>query len=146
MSEIFITGSFETESNDEELDYYFTKNAKGELKQVSEHYIIDGCELFAEVEAKALEEFGAECDVFAITRSKIKEIANQKDIDKPFFKATITETFTNDDGSEKENKYPVLVCASDIKEANKLMEEYLKQGLSDMRLDGIVKTKIIDVL
>lgn len=31
MSEIFITGSFETESNDEELDYYFTKNAKGEL-------------------------------------------------------------------------------------------------------------------
>jgi CO dehydrogenase/acetyl-CoA synthase gamma subunit (corrinoid Fe-S protein) len=122
------------------------ENSKGELKQVTEHYIVDGCEFFAEAEVKAMEEYNNDCEVFSIIQSRIREIVNEKEESKPFFKATITETFVNDDGSEKENKYPVLVCASDIKEANKLMEEYLKQGLSDMRLDGIVKTKILDVL
>lgn len=122
------------------------ENSKGELKQVTEHYIVDGCEFFAEAEVKAMEEYNNDCEVFSIIQSRIREIVNDKEESKPFFKATITETFTNDDGSEKENKYPVLVCASDINEANKLMEEYLKQGLTDMRLDGIVKTKILDVL
>lgn len=122
------------------------ENSKGELKQVTEHYIVGGCEFFAEAEVKAMEEYNNDCEVFSIIQSRIREIVNDKEESKPFFKATITETFTNDDGTEKENKYPVLVCASDIKEANKLMEEYLKQGLSDMRLDGIVKTKILDVL
>lgn len=122
------------------------ENSKGELKQVTEHYIVDGCEFFAEAEVKAMEEYNNDCEVFSIIQSRIREIVNTKEESKPFFKATITETFTNDDGSEKENKYPVLVCASDINEANKLMEEYLKQGLTDMRLDGIVKTKILDVL
>lgn len=121
------------------------KNAKGELKQVSEHCIIDGCELFAEVEAKALEEFGAECDVFAITRSKIKEIVNQKDIDKPFFKATVVDVYTDDNGEEKESSYQVLVCGKNVAETTKIIEEYLKTGF-DMRLDGIVKTKILDLL
>ena len=122
------------------------ENSKGELKQVTEHYIVEGCEFFAEAEVKAMEEYNNDCEVFSIIQSRIREIVNTKEESKPFFKATITETFTNDDGSEKENKYPVLVCASYIKEANKLMEEYLKQGMSDMRLDGIVKTKILDVL
>lgn len=122
------------------------ENSKGELKQVTEHYIVDGCEFFAEAEVKAMEEYNNDCEVFSIIQSRIREIVNDKEESKPFLKATITETFTNDDGSEKENKYPVLVCASDIKEANKLMEEYLKQGLSYMRLDGIVKTNILDVL
>lgn len=121
------------------------ENAKGELKQISEHYIIDGCELFAEVEAKALEEFGAECDVFAITRSKIKEIVNQNDIDKPFFKATVADVYTDDNGEEKETSYQVLVCGKNVAEATKIIEEYLKTGF-DMRLDGIVKTKILDLL
>lgn len=122
------------------------ENSKGELKQVSEHYIIEGCEFFAEAEVKAMEEYNNDCEVFNIVQSRIREIVNTKEEGKPFFKATIVSTYTNDDGTEKETKYPVLVCATDIKEANKLMEEYLKQGLEDMRLDGIVKTKILDVL
>lgn len=121
------------------------ENAKGELKQVTEHYIVDNCELFAEAEAKALEEFNNECDVFFVCRSKIKEIVNQKDIDKPFFKATIVDVITDDNGEEKENKEVVLVCAKNVKEATSIMEEFLKQGY-DMRLDGIVKTKILDIL
>ena len=122
------------------------ENSKGELKKVVEHYIVDGCELFAEAEQKALKEFDNKCEVFFIAKSKIIEIYNEKEDDKPFFKATIVSVFTNDDGVEKETKYPVLVCAEDIKEANKLMDEYIKSNMSDMRLDGIVKTKILDLL
>lgn len=121
------------------------ENAKGELKQVSEHYIVDNCELFAEVEAKALEEFGNDCDVFFIARSKIIEIVNQKDIGKPFFKATVVDVFTDDEGNEKETKSQMLVCAKDITEANKIMTEHLKQGY-DSQLDSITKTKILDML
>ena len=36
--------------------------------------------------------------------------------------------------------------AKDITEANRLMQEHMRQGLNDMRLDGIVKTKIIDLI
>lgn len=122
------------------------ENKKGELKQVNEQFIIEGIDLFCEAEAKALELYNGNCDVFAISRSKVREIVNAKEEDKPFFKATLIDIFTNDDGTIKETPYPVLVCAEDLKEANKLIEEYMKQGMQDFRLDGITKTKILDVL
>lgn len=117
----------------------------GEEKEVIERYITD-VEFFAEAEAKGMEQYNGKCDVFAITQSKIIEIVNKKEDDKPFFKATIIKEYTDDAGNEKEMKYPVLVCAKDITEANKLMQDYMRQGLEDMRLDAIQKTKIIDIL
>lgn len=121
------------------------ENCKGEMKEVIEHYIAD-VELFAEAEAKGLEQYNGDCDVFSIARSKVIEIVNKKEDDKPFFKATIISTFTDDNDNEKENKYYNLVCAADITEANRLMQEHMRQGLEDMRLDAIQKTKIIDVI
>ena len=121
-------------------------NAKGEIKTVTEHYIIPDIDLFCEAEAKSLELYNGDCDVFSITRSKVKEIINDKVEDKPFFRATLTDVYVNDDGTEKEIPYPVLVCAKDLTEANKLVEEYMNQGMQDFRLEGIVKTKILDVL
>lgn len=123
-------------------------NDKGEEKEVKEHFITD-CELFAEAEAKGLEQYASdnmECDVFSISRSNIIEIVNEKTEDKPFFKATIVDTQIDDNGKERDLKYYNLVCAKDVKEANALMEQHLAQGLSDMRLDAIVKTKIIDLI
>lgn len=121
-------------------------NAKGEMKTVTEHYIIPEIDLFCEAEARGLELYNGNCDLFSIVRSKVREIINEKSEDKPFFKATLTDIYTNDDGSTKELPYIVLVSAQDLKEANKLIEEYMRQGLQDFRLDGIVKTKILDVL
>lgn len=120
------------------------ENAKGEMKEVSEHYITD-VELFSEAEQKGMELYNNDCDVFSVIRSKINEIVNEKQEEKPFFKATVTDTFTDDEGNEKDSKYFVLVCAKDIPEANRIMDEYLKQGF-DMKLDGIMKTKILDVI
>ena len=119
-------------------------NSQGEEKEVAEHFITD-VELFAEAEQKGLEMYAGHADVFSVTRSKIREIVNTKEKGKPFYKATIVDTYTDDAGNEKETKYYVLVSARDIPEANRLMEDYLRQGF-DMTLDGIVKTKIIDLV
>lgn len=122
------------------------ENAKGEMKEVTEHYITN-VELFAEAEQKGMEMYNNECDVFSIVRSKVSEIVNESDKtdENHFFKATIVDVYTDESGNEKETKYFVLVSAKDIPEANKCMEDYLKQGF-DMKLDGIVKTKILDVI
>lgn len=100
------------------------ENDKGEMKEVIERFITD-VELFAEAEAKGLEQYNGNCDVFSITRSNVVEIVNEKEEDKPFYKATLIDIFT---------------------EANRLMQEHMRQGLNDMRLDGIVKTKIMGLI
>lgn len=121
-------------------------NENGREKVVTEHYIINGVELFAEAEYKLMELCNGECEVTHLTKSSIREIVNKKEEGFPFFKASIVATFTHDDGSEKDLAYPVLVCAEDIKQANILIQEYMKQGLEDMRLKEIKETKILDVL
>lgn len=122
-------------------------NAQGVEKEVKERFICD-CELFAEAETKGLELYDTmDCDVVDIKRSKIMEIINKKENDKDsFFKAKIVSIFVNDDGVEKEQKYYILLYAIDIKQATERALEYLKQGLTDMRLDAINKTNILDIL
>lgn len=70
------------------------------------------------------------CDTHILVKNKLSECS----------------TFTDENGNEKENKYYNLVCAKDITEANRLMQEHMRQGLEDMRLDAIQKTKIIDLI
>lgn len=52
----------------------------------------------------------------------------------------------DDEGEEKELKYNLFVRASDLTESHTIMQDYLAQGLEDMRLDSLVKTKIVDLL
>lgn len=49
-------------------------NEKGDEKEVTEHYITDD-ELFGHVELKGNELYNGECDVFAISRSKILRLS-----------------------------------------------------------------------
>lgn len=117
---------------------------KGE-KEVTEQYITD-CELFAEAETKGMELTNGKGDVIAITRSNVREIVNPDVISKTFFKATIVDIFVNDNGDEKEQRYRVLVAADSVQEATHITQDYMKQGLQDMRLDGVVKTKILEIV
>ena len=118
----------------------------GEQKEVKEHYIMDA-ELFAEAEKMMFELYpNQKIDVFSIGRSDIREIINEKKDDKPFFKATVIDVFTDDEtGKEKETKYYMLVCAENTVEATLLVNEYLKQGYN-LRLDGIKRVKIVDYI
>lgn len=117
---------------------------QGNEKEKLEKYITDKL-LFSEAEVIGMELYNNECDVIAVKRSKITEIINKKEDDKPFFKAVVCDVLTNDDGSEKEIDYHILVCAKDVKTATNIVIEYMKQGFS-MELKSIAKTKILDVL
>lgn len=126
------------------------EDEKGHLKEVKEHYILDA-ETHGEAEEIGYKLYGdnphAKIDVFAVSRSQIREIVNNKEEDKPFFMAVVTQLYIDETTEkEKELKYPMLVCAKDLTEANIFMVQYLKQGYTDMRLDAIKRTKILDYI
>ena len=123
---------------------YERETPKGEMKQVSELYLFDA-ELVSECEAKMLEEI-PESEVTCVCRSKIIEIINENVRDGAFYKAKITETSVNEDGSESSKSYMVLCNAENLPKATVLFQEYIKQGLENMELTNITKTKIIDIL
>lgn len=120
----------------------------GTEKEVNERYITD-CLTFAEAEQKGMEaysDYNTDGDVVAVKRSNVKEIVNENEEKQHYFKATIVDIFTDDNGNEKELKYYVLIRADNLTEATSKANDYLRQGLSDMRLDGIVKTNILELL
>lgn len=117
---------------------------KGVTKQVCERYLYDA-ELVAECEARALEEI-PDCDVICVCRSKIVEIINENVREGAFYKAKITETTVNEDGSESSKSYMVLCNAETLPKATSVFQEYIKQGLENMELTNITKTKILDIL
>lgn len=117
---------------------------KGVTKQVCERYLYDA-ELVAECEARALEEI-PDCEVICVCRSKIIEIINENVREGAFYKAKITETTVNEDGSESSKSYMVLCNAETLPKATSVFQEYIKQGLENMELTNITKTKIIDIL
>lgn len=123
-------------------------SSNGLEKDVNEHYILLD-DTFSSVEYKLTMLYASnnmECDVFAISRSKIREIVNEKQEDEFFYKITLVEVFVDDNGKEKENKYYVLIAAKNMDDANKKAAEYMKQGLQYMKLDAIAKTKILDLI
>lgn len=78
-------------------------NEKGDEKEVTEQFIAD-VDLFCQAEQKGLEMYASnnmECDVFAISRSKIREIVNEKQDDEFFYKVTLIDVFVDDKGNEK---------------------------------------------
>jgi len=119
---------------------------KGNDRSVTEKYICENIELFAEAEQRVLEYFNAECDVTAIKRSPIREFANKPCDDAAIYIATITDTFVRDDGSENKTHYKVALYAKSVTDANKVVQEYMAQGLSDMECDKIEKTTFLEVI
>lgn len=116
-----------------------------EDKEIKEHYVLDA-ETHGEAETKGYEIGGNGTDVFAVYRSGIKEIVNDKVDSMPFFQAVVVERFHLDNGKEKDMKYNMLVCAEDLNAATDYMVEYLQQGYDNMHLDSIKKTKITNYI
>lgn len=120
---------------------------KGELKRTNETYLAQHVEVLAEAEKRVLEYHAGNCDVNSVKRlpENYKEIINENE-EKPFFLATLTSVYINEDGSEKELRYKVYVRADNITEAHSIMSEYIRQGLEDMQLQELKKTKIISLI
>lgn len=120
---------------------------RGNDKSLTEHFLVDKIELFAEAEQKGLELYNGENDIVAIKRSNICEIVNKrKDDDERIYLASIESQFVDDEGNESSTKYVVALFAKNAQSATTIALDYMKQGLEDMELVGIKKSKFEDII
>lgn len=123
------------------------RDKNGNDKKVSEKFIVNHCELCAEVENKLLEEYNGENDVTLIKESNLMEFVNERANDEQFvFLSKLENTFVGEDGDEKVTTYSVALFANDMEEAHNIMKNYSKQGLDDLKIASIKKTKIVDLI
>lgn len=123
------------------------RNDPQKAKEVTERFIIKGVELFAEAEATMLAEYQNGCNVVAVKQSKIKDIINSRmDDEEDIYYATLEQYHITELGDEKSSKTDVALFAKDMTDAKSKLDAYLKQGLQDMSIFKITKTKFLDVI
>lgn len=119
---------------------------KGNDKEVKENFLVENAELWSEVENRALELYNGEADIVAMKRSSVIEVVNEKKEDTPIFKAKLISTYVYEKGKEKERSWVVALFAADMNEANKKMQEYIKQGMEDLTLREIKQTNLLEII
>ena len=123
------------------------RDKNGNDKKVNEKFIVNNCELCSEVERKLLEEYNGENDITLIKESNLMEFVNERAADEQFvFLSKRESTFGGEDGEEKVTTYSVALFANDMEEAHNIMKNYSKQGLDDLKIVSIKKTKIVDLI
>nr|DAW10759.1 MAG TPA: protein of unknown function (DUF4494) [Caudoviricetes sp.]DAY73315.1 MAG TPA: protein of unknown function (DUF4494) [Caudoviricetes sp.] len=119
---------------------------KGKDKEVKESFLVENAELWSEVEQRGLELYNSEADIVAMKRSSVIEVVNEKKEDTPIFKAKLISTYVDEKGKEKEKSWVVALFAADMNEANKKMQEYIKQGMEDLTLREIKQTNLLEII
>ena len=114
----------------------------GKVKKKMETYILDK-EVFAQAEYEVMallnshreESTVEDFDILGLKLSTVKEVITQYVGDYSFI-ATLRDTIIQDDNSEKQIKYKVLLWANSITEAMNHAREVASQGY-DMQIDGL---------
>lgn len=112
------------------------------IRRKQETYILDK-EVFAEAEYAVMnilnthqtEETVDSFEITGLKQSVVKEIITDYTGDCSFI-ATLRDTVHQDDGSEKQIKYKVLLWANNIAEAMNHAREIVQQGY-DMQIDSL---------
>ena len=126
-----------------------TTDKDGFDKEIAEVYLVKNAETFGDAEHQLFLEFNNECDVVDLKQyTKLMEIVNERsNDDERLFKVVIVSLFVDENsGDTKEQKYDTLFWAKDVADANKKSSEYINQGMNDMFVHSIIKTKIVDIL
>lgn len=124
-------------------------NENAEEKQVIERYVIQNCETFSEAEERAAKTYAydnTDGEVVAIKRSNLYEIVNDNVNKEKYFRAKLGSVFVDDNGKEKMTYYHVLLSADNMDEAQKIMKEYMNQGMNDFILLEVKETKYDNVI
>lgn len=123
---------------------------KGNDREIAEVFFLENRYGFGDAETQVQKYWNCECEVVAVTMSKVMEVINdatqEEKEELSVFKAILAVVFTDDDGNEKETKYPVLLWAKNVEDAMTQVLDYMKQGYGDMTLTSIIKTKIKEIL
>lgn len=125
-------------------------NERGEEKEVLERYVIKDCLSFSEGEERAAKTYAydnTDGEVVAIKRSNLYEIVNENANKEKYFRAKLGSIFVDENtGKEKKTYYHVLLTADNMDEAQKIMKEYMNQGMQDFVLLEVKETKILSVI
>ena len=127
---------------------YEKTQENGSIKKITEPYLVNALS-FTESEARIVEEMkpfiSGEFTVANISRYNVSEIFENESGDK-WYRAKVL-FITIDERSAKENKTAsyMLVHASNIDEAKKVLDEGMKGTIADYTVDKIEETKIIDI-
>ena len=122
----------------------------GNDKTVTEAFFIKNCTSWADAEDEMLAYYNDENEIVSMAISKVMDVINEptdtEKMDMFVYRAVIASIYTDDDDNEKEMKYPVLLWAKDFDNAMTFVNEYIAQGLEDMTLVSLQKTKIVEVI
>ena len=123
-------------------------DAKGNDKEYSERFIVENCMTCAEAEMKVLGFWNGENDVVSVKQSKIREFINNKENDEQgIFLAKLESVFIDEQtGEEKKTKYTIGLFSTSVEEATRLVVEYMKQGVENLRLAAVKNTSFIELL
>lgn len=121
---------------------------KGFDKSVTEKYFTENKEFLAESEQALMQEFNGECEVTMVKQSKLREFVNgRENDDQSIYIITLESLFVNEStGEETTTKYNVGLFATSIPEATAIAMDYCAQGLEDLSLVSVKRTKWIDVI
>lgn len=116
----------------------------GKQKSVNEVFLTDALH-FADAGYKVIQEIGTEAEVTDVSLMKnLKPAINeQRDEEDKLFIIKIAEEQIQEDGDYKTVKYSLPAFAKDSLELQSIAQDYLKQGLENMRLTTISETKWI---
>lgn len=114
----------------------------GKVKKKMETYILFK-EIFAQAEYDVMTTItdyindgtAEDFEIIGLKQSNIKEIISQYEGEHSYI-VTLRDTITQDDGTEKQMKYKVLLWANNISEAMNHAREVASQGY-DMQIDGL---------
>ena len=125
-------------------------NERGEEKQVIERYVIKDCLSFSEAEERAANTYAydnTDGEVVAIKRSNLYEVVNENANKEKYSRAKLGSIFVDENtGKEKMTYYHVLMSADNMDDAQKIMKEYMNQGMSDFILLEIKESKVTDLI
>ncbi len=129
------------------LTYEKEINQNGQMKKVSESYLVDAMS-FTEAEAKMASEIESRGSFTMdnIRKVRISEVFLDKDGDK-FYKAKVGFiTLDEKAGIEKKKYSHMLVQANDIEGALTRLQKGMEGTLADYEIAAITETTLMDVL
>lgn len=122
----------------------------GLIKKVTETYMVDALS-FTEAERRFIEEMtpyiSGEFSVTDIKRARLADIFESQDAAADrWFKAKVAYiTLDEKTGAEKRTNQMVLVQATDFRNAQKVLDEGMKNTLGEWVIVSIAETPIMDV-
>lgn len=117
---------------------------------VKSHFIIEALS-FADAEEKAYNDVvvygGTDAEVLAVKRSNVEEIISSNAQDYKFFKAKYSIINVNEKtGKEKKTTLYILLQAESIDNARDMFYDAAKSWVSDIVLESISETKLVDYI